>query len=139
MAQLGVQPDAQAATALVAACVQSRQMELANNVFQELFGDFLEPDEVTFAVLIRGHGAKDPPDWVAIDATLSMMRGTYGIQPTSVVFNALLEVCVRSKDVDRGLDVMDRMAAEGVDPDDFTADIVRSRRVLRSYLKKKFD
>jgi pentatricopeptide repeat protein len=56
----------------------------------------------------------------------------------AVTFNALLDVCVRTKDVDRGLDVLDRMEAEGVEPDDLTPGIVQNRRVLRSYLRKKF-
>ena len=46
-------------------------------------GDFLQPDEVTFTVLLRGYGALDPPDWVKIDTTLTTMRMKYGIQPTA--------------------------------------------------------
>jgi hypothetical protein len=38
MASLGVQPDAQAATALVHACARNRNMDLAQSVFDELFG-----------------------------------------------------------------------------------------------------
>ena len=56
----------------------------------------------------------------------------------AVSFNALLDVCVRTKDVDRGLDVLERMEAEGIEPDALTAGIVQPRRVLRSYLRKKF-
>jgi hypothetical protein len=33
-------------------------------------------------------------------------------------------------------DIIDRMAADGVEPDDFTEEIVSKRRVLRSYLRK---
>lgn len=46
-------------------------------------GDFLQPDEVTFAVLLRGYGALDPPDWVKIDATLTAMRTKYNLEPTA--------------------------------------------------------
>lgn len=38
MARLGVQPDTQAATALIDACVRNRKMEMAQGVFEELFG-----------------------------------------------------------------------------------------------------
>ena len=54
----------------------------------------------------------------------------------SVSFNALLEVCCRTSDIDRGQDIIDRMAADGVEPDEFTEEVVARRRVLRSYLRK---
>ena len=40
MARLGVQPDTQAATALIDACVRNRKMDMAQRVFEELFGTF---------------------------------------------------------------------------------------------------
>jgi hypothetical protein len=45
-------------------------------------GDFLEPDEVTFAVLLRGYGSQDPPAWQQIDATLTAMKQKYAIEPS---------------------------------------------------------
>lgn len=49
-------------------------------------GDFLKPDEVSFAVLLRGYGAGTTPDWPKIDSTLTSMRLTYGILPTAGAF-----------------------------------------------------
>jgi pentatricopeptide repeat protein len=46
-------------------------------------GDFLQPDEISFAVLLRGYGMKSPPDWVGIDRVLSMMRSKFGLEPTA--------------------------------------------------------
>ena len=57
---------------------------------------------------------------------------------TAASFNPLLEVCSRNNDLDRGQDVIDRMAADGVEPDEFSAEVVAKRKVLRSYLKKAF-
>ncbi len=39
LSKLGVEPDTQAATALVAACVQGGSMEMAESVFEQLFGE----------------------------------------------------------------------------------------------------
>lgn len=39
LSKLGVQPDTQAATALVAACAQSGNMDMAESVFEQLFGE----------------------------------------------------------------------------------------------------
>ena len=38
LAELGVQPDTRAGTALLAACARSRDMSMAENIFNELFG-----------------------------------------------------------------------------------------------------
>ena len=38
MAELGVQPDAQAATALLDACVRSKKIDTMESVYEELFG-----------------------------------------------------------------------------------------------------
>jgi hypothetical protein len=48
-----------------------------------LSGGFLSPDEVTFAVLLRGHGAADPPAWQQMDAVLNKMQGGHGITPSA--------------------------------------------------------
>lgn len=53
-------------------------------------------------------------------------------------YNALLEICYKSNDSDRALDVIDRMANDEVDPDDFTYEIVSRKRTWRSYLRKQF-
>lgn len=46
-----------------------------------LSGDFLQPDEVAFAVLLRGYGGTSPPNWQKIDATLTTMQLKYGLSP----------------------------------------------------------
>lgn len=56
MAKLGVQPDTQAATALIDACARNGNMDMAQSVFDELFDGFLQPDDITFSVLVRGYG-----------------------------------------------------------------------------------
>eukprot|EP00983_Pelagomonas_calceolata_P083991 1156272-Pelagomonas_calceolata.AAC.4 len=49
----------------------------------ERLGDFLEPDEVAFAVLLRGYGNANPPNWQKIDATLTTMQLKYGLVPAT--------------------------------------------------------
>lgn len=46
-------------------------------------GDFLQPDEVTFAVMLRGYGNQNPPDWQKIDSVLTQMKMTYGLEPSA--------------------------------------------------------
>lgn len=73
MARMGVQPDTVAGTALVHACARNGKMEMAQSVFDELFGSMLAPDAVTFTVLVRGYGSEDPPRWGTIANLLSSM------------------------------------------------------------------
>jgi pentatricopeptide repeat protein len=54
-----------------------------------------------------------------------------------VSYNALLTACVSSDDADRALDVIDRMAADGVAPDELTLAAVARKRSLRAYLRKR--
>ncbi|KAF6259298.1 hypothetical protein COO60DRAFT_1514203 [Scenedesmus sp. NREL 46B-D3] len=138
LAALGVQPDTQAATTLLAACTRSRDMKVAQSVFDQLFGDFLQPDEITFAVMLRGYGSQSPPDWQKIDSVLTQMKMSYGLEPSAKSYNALLEICSKSNDSDRALDVIDRMVNDGVEPDEFTYEVVSRKRTWRSYLRKQF-
>ncbi len=46
-------------------------------------GSLLEPDDVTFSVLIRGYGEAEPPQWLAISGLLSMMSRKYEVQPST--------------------------------------------------------
>lgn len=55
-----------------------------------------------------------------------------------MAYNALLEVCVATEDTDRALDVIDRMADDGVEPDEFTVATVSRKRNLRAYLRETF-
>lgn len=118
MAKLGVQPDTQAATALIDACARNGNMDMAQSVFDELFGmlsvyvyqashvpidpdGFLQPDDITFSVLVRGYGEVrrrpcvqnllhlnlprqtqlQPPQWSSISALLNTMQRKYSLEP----------------------------------------------------------
>jgi len=138
MARMGVQPDAMAATALVHACARNGKLEMAQSVFDELFGSMITPDEVSFTVLIRGYGSEDPPRWGTIAGLLSTMTTEYKMPITVEAYNAMLEICARTNDVERGIEILDRMLSEGCDADNFTRQAVGRRRALRSHCKKLF-
>ncbi|GMH40277.1 hypothetical protein BSKO_08181 [Bryopsis sp. KO-2023] len=135
-ARLGFQPDAQAASALLDACVKNKKMEMAEAVFQDLFGEVVEPDDVTFCILLRGYGASDPPKWEKVQSWLKRMETDYGIKPTTVVYNTLLEICSRTKDLEMAETFVDRMAAQGVRPNELTAAIVSKRRAMRGLVRR---
>ncbi|CAK0784238.1 hypothetical protein CVIRNUC_007442 [Coccomyxa viridis] len=139
MARLGVQPDSMLGTALIDACARSGHMQMAQAAFEELFDSLLEPDDVTFSVLVRGYGETEPPQWLAISGLLSMMSRKYEVQPSTATFNALLEICARTKDSERGCEVIERMQRAGVLPDELTFEAVKNRKALRAHLKRVYD
>lgn len=47
-------------------------------------------------------------------------------------------MCARTNDAVRGGEIIERMSAAGVEPDEQTLAAVAQRRSLRSLLKKKF-
>ena len=65
------------------------------------------------------------------------MHSTNSLTLPAATFNVLLEICARTKDQERGFEMIDRMRRAGVEPDDFTFEAVKQRRVLRSYLRKE--
>mmetsp|Transcript_14693 Transcript_14693/g.37181 ORF Transcript_14693/g.37181 Transcript_14693/m.37181 type:complete len:245 (-) Transcript_14693:105-839(-) len=146
LASQGIQPDKIAATAVIDACISNNKMDLAEGVFRELFGgvggvgggsgaSFLEPDELTYAVLIKGYGHAGR--WSKIRQTLRLMQDA-GVDLTTATYNTLLEICVDANDPERGMEVLDEMAEREVFPDHNTIDIVKRRKMLRAHCKKVF-
>mmetsp|Transcript_16051 Transcript_16051/g.44756 ORF Transcript_16051/g.44756 Transcript_16051/m.44756 type:complete len:234 (+) Transcript_16051:191-892(+) len=138
MARIGVQPDTMAGTALVHACARNGKMDMAQSVFDELFGSILVPDAVTFAVLVRGYGEEDPPRWGTIANLLSCMVRDHNTPLTVEVYNAMLEICARMNDVERGIEIMDRMLLEGIEANEFSLQVLSRRKTLRSHCRKVF-
>ena len=44
-------------------------------------GENLEPDEITFAILLRGYGNQKPPSWSQITGLMNLMVSRYNCQP----------------------------------------------------------
>ncbi|CAI5467692.1 unnamed protein product [Closterium sp. Yama58-4] len=105
----GIAPDAMAATALIDCCVRC----------------------VAVGVLLRAYGRKSPPQWAKIQQLLTRMELDFGLQPSTAIFNELMDICARDNAVDRGVQLLDRMAEAGVEPDAFTFEAVKRRRTLR--------
>ncbi|CAI7767141.1 unnamed protein product [Closterium sp. NIES-53] len=158
----GIAPDAMAATALIDCCVRCGELARAERTFFNLFSKApanstssspssssssdsdvgrtanLVPDAVAVGVLLRAYGRKSPPQWAKIQQLLTRMELDFGLQPSTAIFNELMDICARDNAVDRGVQLLDRMAEAGVEPDAFTFEAVKRRRTLRSHFKKLF-
>ncbi|GAB5357626.1 hypothetical protein AAMO2058_000390000 [Amorphochlora amoebiformis] len=121
MANVGVMPDTQVVTSLIDVFARKGNMAMAMKVFQQMFKEdsYMDPDEVTFKILVDGYGKADPPDWSKISRLLNLME-------------------LSTKDYSRAYELIDRMNAAGIEPDDYTLKVVHEKKALRSYLRKVF-
>ena len=137
LGRAGVEPDLFAATTCLGACVAAGKQDLALKVFEEVFAKgVVEPDEVVFVELMRGHLDVNPPEWSRVNALIGKMENTYDVVPTAATYNLLLGKCADDNELERAEDLVDRMADNGVEPDGRTLGAVKKRRSIRSYAKK---
>lgn len=74
------------------------------------------------------------------DAAVALDRcAAAGLEPAVGAFNVLLACASRSRDVERGFEILKKMKSSGVEPDSGTVAAVKGRRALRSFLKKTFE
>lgn len=134
----GVTPDAVAATACISACVNGKNMELAQKVYDEIFEkEVCAPDEVAVAELAKGYLNMDPPGWGRAMQLVNGAREKHDIALTSVTYNVLLNCCSASNDLLRAEEIVDRMVDEDVVADMWTLKAVEKRRAIRAYVKKQ--
>ncbi len=111
----GVTPDAFAATACISACVNGRNMELAQKVYDEIFEKAVcDPDEVAVVELAKGYLNADPPGWGRAMQLVNGAKDKYAITLTSVTYNMLLQCCSATNDLMRAEEIVDRMVDEEV-------------------------
>ena len=66
------------------------------------------------------------------------MQTEFDVQMTINVYNALLELCASSNDLVRAEELLDKMEAQGIMPNEFTTKTVEGKRALRSALRRIF-
>ena len=79
----------------------------------------------------------NPPSWSAVSMVVERMRDG-GVPVTALTYNTILKACVHQNDIERGLDVIDRMVSAGVQPDGMTAEVVKRKKPLRTSLRRSF-
>lgn len=60
------------------------------------------PDELLFCALLRALGGAKEPPWGEISGLLGKMKHTWAIPPSTLTYNALLEICATTNDYERG-------------------------------------
>ena len=136
----GIEPDARATSACIAACVAGRDLDMAEKVFEQVFeGGVCEPDEIAIVELVKGYltiGKDNAPLWQKATSLCAQMTSKYGITRTAVTYNVLLQCCANTNDFQRAEEIIDTMYDEEVAPSPETFKAVEKRRSIRSYAKK---
>ena len=91
---------------LIDGCVRNGALDRAWETFDALRQRGLEPDAVTFSVLMRACGMRYESER-AIGLLEEMEQ--YSLQPTRVTFNALIYACRRADMFDRAAHYFSRM------------------------------
>lgn len=73
-------------------CLPSSHAPPTRSVFDELFGGLLTPDEVVYAVLLRGYGGAARPNWNEMSSCLTEMESKHGITPSTGAGGEVLPV-----------------------------------------------
>jgi hypothetical protein len=73
LATLGIQPDTQAATALLAACTRSRDMQMAQSVFEQLFGEYVIQGDAKQRKARQQHQQQQSSNRAKAEAFLALM------------------------------------------------------------------
>lgn len=136
----GIEPDARATSACIAACVAGQDLDMAEKVFEQVFeGGVCEPDEIAIVELVKGYltiGKDNAPLWQKATSLCAQMTNKYGITRTAVTYNVLLQCCANTNDFQRAEEIIDTMYDEEVAPSPETFKAVEKRRSIRSYAKK---
>merc|ERR1719221_2213597 len=138
----GSKPDVRLVTALINACSKSQHTDLAQRIFEYFFGGhnpIMVPDEITFKVLLNCYLMKTPPGWKAAFGILKIAETKFHCRLSTISYNCLLNASVISKDRIRGAKIIEKMLYLGIEPDENTLKLVKTRKSLRCKLKKKIE
>merc|ERR1712224_277924 len=129
MVKKGVHPDTTVVTALIDTCCKNNKVNLAQKIFDEIFGGpspLLAPDELTLKVLFDGYLKIEPPAWDMVVNIIQMAETKFDCPSTIISYNSLLEACSRNNDMERAYAMIDIMKLRGIDPNKHTFNSVRT-------------
>lgn len=86
LTEQGIHPDITAVSTCLSACAKAGDDERADAIFKEVFeegGGILEPNEMSFALLIKAHLNRQSPNWAKAARLMGAMRHHFAINPTA--------------------------------------------------------
>ncbi|CAK0910749.1 unnamed protein product, partial [Prorocentrum cordatum] len=97
---------------LLEGCVKAGDLQLGMRLFTEMRQRNVRPSPVTFSILVKLLSRAGRLD-LACHLVAREMRELHGVAPTRMVWSCLVTCCVKARDVDRAVVVLDLLDREG--------------------------
>ena len=145
--QSDIKPNEITFNTLIDALVKADEMDLAFRYFSEMKDNDLQPDNFTYATIIKGiknhhinqqKETKDPSikstknkmfdsEYSSLDKVFEILtsckQGKY-VKPDEILFNCVMDACVKFKNMNKALEVYDEMIKMGLQPSSITYGIL---------------
>eukprot|EP00427_Karlodinium_veneficum_P021290 CAMPEP_0169119782 /NCGR_PEP_ID=MMETSP1015-20121227/31748_1 /TAXON_ID=342587 /ORGANISM="Karlodinium micrum, Strain CCMP2283" /LENGTH=665 /DNA_ID=CAMNT_0009182701 /DNA_START=52 /DNA_END=2049 /DNA_ORIENTATION=- len=133
MPQEGVPYNTITYNSIIDSCVKSGDLVLAESLLNEIISpsSSLEPDLITFSTLLKGHCQRGDLDKALIVAEAIKARG---LRCDELVYNTLMDGCVKANDVTAGVGLFEEMVQNGLRPSAITHSIL-----IRLYQKAGYE
>ena len=117
MKEYGLKPNDVTYNSMIDACVRSNKMSNAWQLLNEMQQENVHPDNFTYSTLIKGiraeylsqAGITNYYDLEKAFALLEQMKRLNYVKPDEILYNCLIDACVRFQDVNRAVAVFNEM------------------------------
>lgn len=115
---------------LIDVCVRCGEMNHAWSLFAEMQEATIQPDNFTYSTLIKGiknFGGTDARGHFELEKAFRLLdqikqRGT--LKPDEILYNCLIDACVRFHDINRAVAVFNEMQMARIEPSSVTFGIL---------------
>ncbi|CAD8156687.1 unnamed protein product [Paramecium octaurelia] len=127
MKQIGIKPNRISFNSLLDSCVKCNKMNIAWRYFEEMrkqYGIF--PDNFTYSILVNGiktnHSNRD--ELLRAITLLEQIQETGQFKPDEILYNSLIDACVKFNEIQKGMDLFREMKNKQIDPSSVTYGIL---------------
>lgn len=125
----GLTPNDVTFNSLIDCCVRSGNMDKAWDLFTQMQDNGIVPDNFTFSTLIKGikpskNPKRDLKDLERAFSLLEQIKANKTTSPDEILYNCLIDACIRLKDFHRAVSVFNEMNMSEIKPSSVTYGIL---------------
>jgi len=131
MKNCGLEPNDVTYNSLIDVCVRCDQMPRAWSLLGEMQENNIHPDNFTYSTLIKGikahsyhNGSSNQQDLERAFSLLEQMKRQSLVKPDEILYNCLIDACVRFNDLHRAVAVYNEMQMANIKPSSVTYGIL---------------
>jgi len=121
---------------MVDACSRNNEMQHIPELLRSMTSQGIEPNLITYSAILKGYCQEN-----RLDEAFELMEGmvqTTKFKPDEIMYNTLLDGCARQGLYERGMPLLGRMEAAGINPSNFTLSVLvklcsRAKRLERAF------